>query len=221
MTNPDYNKELSEVEIFHQFNIDIKNREILISGEDVMSEAWCGEPGVDHILSARLIRNLRILTNQNKKPILIHMKTCGGDWHEGMAIYDIINLCPAYITILNYTHARSMSSLILQAADNRIMMPHSDFMFHHGTYADEGEMVTVISGLEWYKKTMSTMNDIYVDSMKKTEHSLWHKASRAKIHKWLLEQMDSKNDVYLSAVEARDNGFADSIFDGNWDNLIK
>lgn len=211
----------TEIATFHQYNIDVKNREILISGEESMSEPCNDEPGVDHILSARLIRNIRILVNENDKaPILIHMKTCGGDWNEGMAVYDAVKTCPVYVTILNYTHARSMSSLILQAADNRVMMPNSEFMFHHGEYGQEGEFITVMNTVEWYKRTMDTMCNIYVDAMKSTKHSKWRKITKPKIRVWLDDQMDKKNDVYLSAQEAVDNGFADSIFDGNWNKLI-
>jgi len=212
--------ELSEVEVIHNYNVDIRNREIFISGEDSTTEIGGAEPGVDHILSARIIRNLRLLTNRSDKPILIHMKTCGGDWNEGMAIYDAIKLCPVYITILNYTHARSMSSIILQAAGNRVMMPHSSFMFHHGTYGDEGEMKTVMATMEWYKRSIDIMCNLYVDSMKNTPHSKWNKSSRDKIRQWLDEQMDKKNDVFLSAADAVQHGFADSVFDGDWAALL-
>jgi len=213
--------ELAEVESFHSYNVDLRNREIMVSGEEVMSEVGGEEPGVDHVLAARCIRNIRILVNQDEiAPILIHMKTCGGSWNEGMAIYDAVKTCPVRVTILNYTHARSMSSLILQAADNRVMMPHSEFMFHHGTYSDEGEFVTVASTLDWYKRTADVMCGIYVDSMKNSEHSRWRGASRDRIRKWLDEQMEKKNDVYLSASEAVDHGFADSIFDGDWAALL-
>ena len=217
----DFATELNEVQVFHQYNVDIRNREIIVSGEESISGFDSGEPGVDHIMAARLIRNIRLLTNRDKSPILIHMKTCGGDWNEGMAIYDAIKTCPCYVTILNYTHARSMSSLILQAADNRVMMPNSEFMFHHGEYADAGEFITVMNTIEWYKRTMDTMYNIYVNSMKETKHSRWKRASKITIRKWLDEQMDKKNDVYLSAEEAIENGFADSIFEGDWNKLIK
>ena len=212
--------ELAEIEIVHQYNIDFKNREIFISGEECMSKSDEGEPGVDHVLSARLIKNLRLLGNYNNNPILIHMKTCGGDWNEGMAVYDAIKNCPAYITILNYTHARSMSSMILQAADNRVMMPHSEFMFHHGTYGDDGEFITVISAIDFYKKTTDAMYNIYIESMRSTKGSKWFSMSKGKIKKWLAEQMEKKNDVYLTATEAVQNGFADSVFTGDWNSLF-
>jgi len=210
--------EMDEVEKIHLYNVDIKNREVFISGEESIDDA---EPGVDYVMSARLIRNIRILTNRSIKPILIHMKTCGGNWNEGMAIYDAIKSCPAFVTILNYTHARSMSSLIFQAADRRVMMPHSEFMFHHGTYGDSGEMVTVMSNLNWYARTADIMCGIYVDAMKETPHSIWTKISRNKIRQWLDEQMERKNDVFLDADGAVKNGFADMIFDGDWDKLVK
>jgi len=210
--------ELDEIEKIHSYNIDIRNREIFISGEDGLDPDI--EPGVNYIMSARLIRNLRILVNRSNKPILIHMKTCGGSWNEGMAMYDAIKSCPTHVTILNYTHARSMSSLILQAADRRVMMPHSEFMFHHGTYSDDGEMVTVMSNLDWYRRTIDVMCGIYVDVMKETPGSKWVKVSKDKIRQWLDEQMEKKNDVFMSAEDAVCNGFADAVFDNDWGKLV-
>ena len=42
-----------------------------------------------------------------------------------MAIFDAIKICRSHVTILVYGQAESMSSIILQAADKRIMMPNS------------------------------------------------------------------------------------------------
>jgi ATP-dependent protease ClpP protease subunit len=46
-----------------------------------------------------------------------------------------------------------------------------------------------------------------------------------KIKKWLRDQMDKKEDVYLSAQQAVDYGFADEIFGSSgvydWSSLTK
>ena len=45
------------------------------------------------------------------------MHSVGGNWNDGMAIFDAIELCQSYVTIIVYGQAESMSSIILQAAD--------------------------------------------------------------------------------------------------------
>lgn len=207
----------------HELGIDPLARELYLVGEPEQAELARSdsqyEPGVEYVMASRFIKNLRALELDSSDSILIHMKTCGGNWMEGMAIYDAIRVCPCQVIILNYTHARSMSSLILQAADYRVMMPNSEFMFHHGEYGDAGELGTVISGLEWYKRSINIMCGIYVDVMKNTSGSRWAKVGRKLIRQWLDQQMDQKHDVFLSAVDAVKNGFADAVFDGNWKAL--
>lgn len=207
----------------HELGIDPLARELYLVGEPEQAELARSdsqyEPGVEYVMASRFIKNLRALELDSSSPILIHMKTCGGSWMEGMAIYDAIKACPCHVTILNYTHARSMSSLILQAADYRVMMPNSEFMFHHGEYGDAGELMTVISSLEWYKRSIDRMCNIYVEVMKNTSGSKWTGTSRQQVRQWLDKQMDQKHDVFLSAIDAVKNGFADTVFDGDWKAL--
>jgi len=129
-----WRKGLEVIESLHDYSLDPKNREIYLVGEqEAKIPDDDQEPGVEFLMANRFIKNLRFLSLANENPILVHSKTCGGYWEEGMAIYDAIKACPCYVTILNYTHARSMSSIIFQAADNRVMMPNSYFLFHLGS----------------------------------------------------------------------------------------
>lgn len=221
ITNTDIESKYFYLRCMHDLGIDPIAREIYLAGEPEADAetSVMGEPGVEFIMASRFIKNLRSLELDSNDPILIHMKTCGGSWMEGMAIYDTIKACPCVVTILNYTHARSMSSLILQAADSRVMMPNSEFMFHHGEYGDSGELMTVISNLEFYKRSIDIMCNIYVDVMKNTRGSKWTGTSRQQVRQWLDKQMDQKNDVFMSAEEAVKNGFADCVFDGDWKGL--
>ena len=118
--------DLDELYVLHEFGLDRRNREIHLSGEQSLGDSGSLlEPGVEYLMAARFIKNLRTLSLDNDKPILIHMKTCGGWVTEGMAIFDSIKLCRRRTTILCHTHASSMSSYILQAANRRVMMPNS------------------------------------------------------------------------------------------------
>lgn len=174
-------------------------------------------------MSNRLIRNLHILNSMAHTPILIHMKTCGGDWYEGMAIYDALKASPSPIVIVNYTHARSMSSIILQAATRRIMMPNSVFMFHDGTMAYKGTTKQYLTEARQLEKQGVTMIGIYTDRM--AESKAFQGSNEAGRAAWLRAQMDTKEEVYLSAREAIRLGFADAVFGEGafktWDSLTK
>ena len=121
----------------NDYGIDIEHRELfLFPREEYMyggGEEALVEPGVEFGLANQFIRNLRMLSNLSADPILIHLKSCGGDWGEGLAMYQAIKACRCHVSILNYASARSMSSIIFAAADHRAMMPLSTYMIHTGT----------------------------------------------------------------------------------------
>lgn len=203
-------------------NLDVVANHIYLMGETsyvlTRDDGNTEEPGVEYSMANRFIKNVNILMRKNSDtPILIHMKTCGGLWEEGMAIYDMIKACPAPVTILNYTHARSMSSLIFQAANKRVMMKNSYFMFHDGTLEIGGTVKQVESAVKFGKVATDTMLDIYVEAMKRK--GKFSKKSKDFIRAWLREQMDKKEDVYLTAEQAVAYGLADEIFgqEGKYD----
>jgi ATP-dependent protease ClpP protease subunit len=203
----------------HEFDLDLNSNHIYLMGVDRGYDvAGIDEPGIEYMISKRFIKNINLCMRTNPgQPVIIHMKTCGGFWEEGMAIYDAIKSCPSKVTILNYTHARSMSSLIFQAADKRVMMPHSYFMFHDGTYAIEGTVKQVYSSIDFDKKNSKIMLDIYAEKM--NEKGEWAGKGITKIKKWLRDQMDRKEDVFLTADQTVELGLADGIFNYDWSEL--
>ena len=205
----------------HDYHLDVQNNHLyLFPWQELAATDTYGwaEPGVEYTMANKVIMNMRLaMTINPNKPLMIHMKTCGGLWEEGMAIFDMLLCYPYDTTILSYTHARSMSSIIFQAATKRVMMPHSTFMFHDGTYGDEGTYKQVKTAIDFYEKVGSVMMDIYVfRMMQRGEHS--HKTEK-QIRKMLRDMMDKKEDVYLTAQEAVSWGLADEVFNGNWSNL--
>ncbi len=216
-------KSQDNISDLHNHDLDLSSNHIYLFGIEQYNNGAGGEcddePGVEFIMANRFIRNMNLCMRVNPNtPIVIHMKTNGGYWEEGMAIYDMIKSCPFPVTILNYTHARSMSSLIFQAANKRVMMPHSTFLFHDGTLEIGGTVKQVHSGVEFGKLQDMQMLTIYEHVMAKTGR---FRDSTAKVRlKWLRQQMDKKEDVYLTAVEAVFYGFADKVFDYNWASLV-
>lgn len=196
----------------HDYWIDLEHRETWIKPYNLEVELEDGEPGVEYRMATKVIMNLHALRYAGDDPVFIHMHTNGGFWNEGMAIYDTIKSMPYKVTILSYTHACSMSSIILQAADHRVLMPHSYVMVHHGDWAYEGTFKQAMSNAEFDKKTIKTMIGIYARKSKGAPHFKGIK----NIRKYYKDMMNEKEDVFLTPKEAIKWGLADEIFK-TWD----
>ena len=193
----------------HMFGVIIDTREIFVT------------PGmesdmIDFTVAYQFICNLRLLNSIGSGTILVHMITCGGDWNYGMAMYDAIKeSCDdpksSDIICLSYAHARSMSSIIPQAATWRILQPHADYLVHYGEYADEGNFTNVMAGADWYKKSNETMMKCYSRRMIYGEFAQKQEWGEDKIIRWLRAQIDKKQEFYMTPQEAVFRGFADGI----------
>lgn len=128
------------------------------------------EAGIYWNTARRLILGLSLLDNTSDRPITIIMNSCGGDWDHGMAIYDAIACCCAHVTIINMSHARSMSSIIFQAADLRITAPNGFYMIHDGFNAFGPDIPkSVANTVEFDKRASQTMYQIYLDRLQETD----------------------------------------------------
>lgn len=205
----------------HTNSVDLDNREVYLFPNESHAvghgEDSPGEPGIEYTMVNQFIRNYNLLRHGSPDAILIHMKSCGGYWEEGMAIYDTIKMTPNPSVVLSYTHARSMTSIILLAADKGVLMPHSTFMIHRGTIGIYGTGTQFRTEYKEYEKSSVQMMKIYVDRLE--EKGSMSGKPRKTIRSWLERQMDKREEVYFSAEEAVEIGFADEIFDGDWDRL--
>jgi len=186
-------------------------REIFLHGEATNDPEI--EPGVEYMMAARIIKNLHLLRYASPNlPVMIHMSTIGGEWGYGMAIYDAIRAMPYHITIVGYAHARSMASIILQAADHRVLMPNSCFMLHHGTTGYEGEVPTVQAGIAWETNEITPrMLDIYVEAAR--GGIIWQGWSDEEIRAELVDKLDHERDIYLTPDEVVDWGMCDCVWE--------
>jgi len=64
------------------------------------------------------------------KNLTIHINSGGGYVNDGVAIYNIIKAHPAHVTARVESMAASIASVIVQAADERVMVRHSRMMIH-------------------------------------------------------------------------------------------
>ena len=113
-----------------------------------------------------------------------------------------------------------MSSIILQAADRRLMTPNTYFMSHYGSTAAGGEYQSVQNWVKYEKRICDIMLDIYSGSCiggKFFKEKYGHKPDQEKVKTFLTRKLKS-GDWYLGAEDAVYYGFADEIID-SWEKL--
>lgn len=198
-----YEVDISDI---HHHNIDIESREIYLnnfSGVD-------NNPGVDYRMAQNFIKNINILSKASNKWIRIHMHSIGGNWSDGMAIYDAITASNRNVEIITYGQAESMSGIILQAATKRSLLPNSYFMLHFGSVGYESDYLSFQKVAEWEKYNAETMLNIYANRCITGPYFKQKKYSASKIKTFIKDKL-KEGDWFLRADEAVDYGFADSI----------
>jgi ATP-dependent protease ClpP protease subunit len=200
-----YQQKSNTLHDIHDYCVDIANRTIFL-------HAYIGEsedPGVDYRMSARFIKNLHFLNNLNQTKITIHLQTIGGDWHEGMAIYDAMKASKSKIEIVGHGSVSSMGSIIMQAAHKRLLMPSAEFMVHYGDVALDTTSAGARTAVNWLDVCNRRMLSIYVNACYGA--SKFKNQGKEEIHRFLDRRMRLRQDWYLTAKEAVAYGFIDGV----------
>lgn len=212
MKDKKYKKE-SVLDAIHNYDIDVEERTIFLhsqqyygDGDGTPSE----ESGVDWKMATKFMKNMHYLNNISDEPITIKMASCGGDYYFGMAIFDAIKQSKAPVDIYAWVHARSMTSIILQAARKRYISKNCIFMVHYGEYGDYGDLRKVASGLQFYETHNKTMFDIYADRC--VNGGFFQGRTKQQVADFIQEKTDKHVDWWLHADEAVLYGFADKVF---------
>lgn len=191
----------------HNYGIDVDNRELYLHSYFDTPEEY----GVDYRSAITFEKNLRYLNTISLDPILVHMHLPGGDWQDCLGIYDNIKNSKSAICIVAYAKVESSSTVLLQAADLRILSANTNFLIHYGSISVENEHKAALSMVHWSEKESEKMIDIFTErcmNSKICKEKNWKKMM-AKKH--IITQLASKRDWILSADEAVDYGFADGI----------
>jgi len=200
---------------FHEYGANISAREIFLHNHYHTEDNE--NPGVEYRMSNTFIKNLRGLDMKSDQAITIHMQSIGGEWSDGMAIFDAIQLSRSYVTMIIYGQASSMSSIILQAADYRYMTPNSHFMCHYGSTDINTDYLSAQNVADYERKTALTMFELYakrcVDGLF-FKDKFGKKPSEKQVKNYLIRKLKS-GDWYMNAEEAVYYGFADAILH-NW-----
>lgn len=195
---------------FHNHGANVKSREVFLHNSYTTDDE---NPGVEYKMANTFIKNLRALDRENNQDITVHMHSIGGEWADGMAIYDAITMATSKITMISYGQAESMSSIILQAAHKRLLTPNSYFMTHFGSSEVSGHYLNVQNWVKYEKYTCDVMLEIYANRCMKGKYfkeKYGTSITLDKVKTFLFRKLKA-GDWYINATEAVHYGFADGI----------
>lgn len=214
--NKDNDNDLSNI---HIHNIDLKNREIYLHSYISENDE---EPGVDYRSAIIFEKNIRYLNTLSIEPILIHMHLPGGMWSDCLGIYDAIKFSKSKTILLAYGSVESASSVILQAADLRVLMPNTNVLIHYGSFSiNEEHSKAAASSVQWNEKECDKMVDIFTEKCSISEMAKNKNWKKMMAKKHIISQLANKCDWILTASEAVEYNFADGVYGSKRFNNIE
>lgn len=190
---------IRNAELLHEHGLSLPTRLIYMGSEWVDTDG--GEGGTDAKMAEAFVKNMHILEQIGTEPINIIANNLGGDEYHGAAMFDAILQSPCKTIITVRGHAMSMGSIILQAANERLMGPTATQMIHYGTWGTHHHSKTAQKhaqeGLRWDL----WMEDLYMRRIREKNPQFPLKKLR--------EMLD--HDTYLTPEQSIALGLADAI----------
>lgn len=188
-----------DIDTFHEHDVYLPTRTIYVGSKAF--DMSMGESGTDGAMAEHLVKNLHLLDSQSDQPISIIMHNYGGDTYAARGIVDAIQACRSEVSITIFGVAMSSGSIILQAADRRIMAPLATQMIHYGTYTFDDHALNAERAAAESKRLNEWLEQFYLERMreKNTKFSL-------NTIKRLL-----RFDTFLTAEQSVELGLCDSI----------
>lgn len=137
------------------------------------------------------------------EPITIDINSPGGSVVDGLAMYDLIMGLRAkgtHVTTRALGAAFSMGAVLLQAADDRIVTPHSKMLIHEGHQVFGNETLT-----RGEQEDRKVFTDMLVEDI------LDILAERSKLSRRQIANRWKRKDWWITGEEAVKLGFADRV----------
>jgi len=195
----------------HNYDVNLHTREIYLHSH-YSAGHMDEEGGIEYRMATQFVKNLHLLDFLDDKNILVHLQSPGGDWSHGMAMFDAIEYAKSPVTMLAHGEINSMSGILFQSADKRVMMPHCEIMVHRGFLSLEGITTSVQSNADWNKKTDQTMLKIYAKKAVNGEFFKKKQMSATQVIDYIDKKIKKLGDWNLDAEEAVYYGLCDNIY---------
>lgn len=177
------------VELFHERGIYIPTKTIRMTGD------------VDQDMFDQALANLHSLDSKTGD-ITIKLMTDGGCLASARGIYDLIRGCKNRVRIICYGEVSSAGTVILQAADTRIMASNSKIMIHVGSEGIASDHPRNVDALYTeHRIDEKWLEDVYLAKIKEKKKRFTRKQMKD-VLTW---------DKYMSPKEALELGLIDEI----------
>lgn len=177
-----------DIELLHEYGIYPRKRLVRLFTD------------IDEGSTMQTCDNLMAL-DQTDGPITLLLNTPGGEWYNGLAIYDTIKSSKNHITIIGLGHVMSMGTVIMQAADERLVSANCRLMVHYGTDGFIGNSKDMVEAGKETAFAQKKQEDIYLSRI----HDKKPQYRRADLKKLL------SVDTYLTPDEFVRLGLADKV----------
>ncbi len=167
---------------------------------NVTTDSDGGENGVDFAMARKFEVGMTVLEYFDaKSPITVIMNNPGGDQYHSMAIYERIMCSTCFVTIQATGHAMSGGSLILQAADKRLLARTATILLHYGEMGFSGHKIDFERWGDESKRFRLEMEEIYLQQMLKKDPTMTTEKLRALMQFDLL--IDANRAVRLGLAD--------------------
>jgi ATP-dependent Clp protease protease subunit len=160
-----------------------------ISILDVIGQDWMGNGVTASRISA-------ILRNIGKRDVVVNVNSPGGDYFEGLAIYNLLREHPAKVTVKILGVAASAASVIAMAGDE-VQIARAGFLMIHNTWiVAMGDRNALREAADWLEPFDQVAVDIY--------------AARTGLEPKSVAKMLDR-ETWIGGTEAVDKHFADGF----------
>ena len=182
----------SRVEEIFERNFDRKMRRIYFG---VLNDEGHEEFSWNTVEKA--VRAIHLLVSDNpKKPIELHIQSCGGSATSMLRLVDVILSCPCQVKFFGGGQIASAATWLMAICDERNLYPNTEIMLHDGLDEIEGKHTDVQIEAKSTKDLQSKLDKLFAENSHMPE-SFWND---------ILQR-----DVYITASEAVSLGIADNI----------
>jgi len=161
---------------------------------------FIGTPINDFVANSVIAQLLFLQTEDPKKDIYLYINSPGGSVTDGMAIYDTMNLVSCNIVTYCVGLAASMSTVLLAAGTpgKRYALPNCRVMIHQPSGGATGQTSDISIAAREILRWRKTINEVLCKHTGKPVSQI---------------ERDSDRDYYMDALEAKEYGIVDQVFE--------
>ncbi len=162
---------------------------------------FIGTPIDDNISNLVIAQLLFLDAEDPEKDIFLYINSPGGSVSAGLAMYDTMQFIKPDVATTCMGLAASMGAFLLASGTTgkRSALPNSRIMIHQPSAGTQGQISDIVIMTEEFLRTKRRLNELL---------SFHTGQPLERIEK------DSDRDYFMSAVEARDYGLIDKVYEG-------